>query len=190
MDEHLTWFCIFGDCGHVFLVAWLTWFGVLGFMAMYFWDFDWLDLEFWDLWSCIFRVLIDLIWSLGIYSQKFTGFFWLYLGFLGIVVMCFWWLDWLDLEFWDLWPCIFGILIDLIWSFGIYGHVFLGFWLTWFGVWEFTVKNLPGFFDCIWDFWICSQQSSLFLMTYIEILQYEVNLSLCFCWFILNFCNI
>ena len=112
--------------------------------------------------------------------------FWLVLKVLEFAVNWFGWTFDLILHFWGLWSCVFGGLIDLIWSFGIYGHVFLGFWLTWFGVWEFTVKNLPGFFDCIWDFWICSQQSSLFLMTYIEILQYEVNLSLCFAglfWF-------
>ena len=122
-----------------------------------------------------------------VYGQLIWMNIWLDFAFLGIVVMCFWWLDWLDLEFWDLWSCIFGILIDLIWSFGIYGHVFLGFWLTWFGVWEFTVKNLTGFFDCIWDFWICSQQILKFynmksiylfvLLVYFDFLKYIVNLS-------------
>ena len=84
--------------------------------------------------------------------------FWLVLKVLEFTVNWFGWTFDLILHFWGLWSCVFGGLIDLIWSFGIYGHVFLGFWLTWFGVWEFTVKNLPGFFDCIWDFWICSQQ--------------------------------
>ena len=67
----------------IWMNIWLD-FAFLGIVVMCFWWLDWLDLEFWDLWSCIFRVLIDLIWSLGIYSQKFTGFFWLYLGFLDL----------------------------------------------------------------------------------------------------------
>ena len=97
--------------------------------------------------------------------------------------------------------------IDLFWSFEVCGHVFFSVLLTVFGIFEFTVihflcfcwlhlgvlgfsvKYLSNFFDHIWDFLIFSQHILSFLLTYLKIWGFSVNLYPHFHWPILIFFN-
>ena len=74
--------------------------------------------------------------------------------------------------------CILGVFIDCIWNFGNFSQIFSRFY--WLQL-EFLYLQSNIFQNCMTAFElfkICGQLGTLFLMTYLEILQYAVNLSL------------
>ena len=103
---------------------------------------------------------------------------WMYLtyfGFLEFTVMRLRGFLWLHLNFSNLQSCILGVFIDCIWNFS---QIFSRFY--WLQL-EFLYLQSNIFLNCMTAFElfkICGQLGALFLMTYLEILHYAVNLSL------------